>query len=95
MNGATVLGLNAGSIEAGKAADLVLLEGEGRFPDPVDSAEALSYVVYLAGRDRVRDVMVDGRLVVENGTLKSMDVAWLREHVLTLREEIGHEESGN
>ena len=67
LNGAKALGLEhlIGSIEAGKRADLcaVALDAVDTRPcfDPV------SHLVYVAGRESVSHVWVDGEIRVENG----------------------------
>jgi 5-methylthioadenosine/S-adenosylhomocysteine deaminase len=71
LGGAQALGLESrtGSIEAGKAADLVAvrLAGPGLSPcyDPA------SHLVYAAGRDQVSHVWVAGRPAVLEGTLQN------------------------
>ncbi len=85
--GAKVLGLEGGSLQAGTVADVVVLDLRGRRP-PRDPSEVLSYLVYLAEGGQVRDVVVEGRIVVENGALTGVDVAALREDVEGLRREV-------
>lgn len=68
INGALALGLGerVGSLEAGKQADMcaIRLGGAETLPcyDPV------SHLVYVAGREHVTHVWVDGELRIENGT---------------------------
>ncbi len=69
LAGATALGLESvcGSIEVGKAADLVLLRHDRLHMRPiVDDVDAI--VIQATTRDIDR-VLVDGRTVVENGSL--------------------------
>ena len=71
--GARALGLGGeiGSIETGKRADITVLE-LGRLhttPRP----EVVSTVVYAAVALDVRDVLIDGRLVLRNGELQTLD----------------------
>src|SRR5215210_6492176 len=71
--GARALGLEAevGSLEAGKRADITVLE-LGRLhttPRP----EVVSTIVYAAEARDVRDVLIDGRLVLRNGELQTLD----------------------
>lgn len=72
---AKALGLdnNIGSIEIGKKADLVLLNPA---PTYMTSAKDLySVIVYcLSGKD-VSDVIVNGKLIVKNGIIQTIDIA--------------------
>jgi 5-methylthioadenosine/S-adenosylhomocysteine deaminase len=71
--GARALGLDGeiGSLEAGKLADITVLE-LGRLhttPRP----EVVSTVVYAAEARDVRDVLIDGRPVLRDGELQTLD----------------------
>ncbi|KAL4765325.1 amidohydrolase [Aspergillus foveolatus] len=73
INGAKALGLDSeiGSLEAGKKADFVAIDARGVSMQPWFNP--VSAVVYTAtGRD-VDVVVVDGRVVVRNGELLTMD----------------------
>jgi 5-methylthioadenosine/S-adenosylhomocysteine deaminase len=71
--GAKALGLDGeiGSIETGKRADLILLDMEKAHttprPDPV------SAVVYSATASNVETVLIDGRAVMRDGELLTLD----------------------
>ncbi len=91
VRAAKVLGLGVGSLQEGNAADFVVLDPATAFTPE----EVLSYLVYLAEGAQVRDVVVDGKVVVDNRILKGLDVSSLREDVSKMREELGHEESGH
>jgi 5-methylthioadenosine/S-adenosylhomocysteine deaminase len=73
--GARALGLDAeiGSIEAGKRADLILVERDRAHmaPDP----DPWSTLVYAARGTDVRLTMVDGRILVNDFALTDMDPA--------------------
>lgn len=89
VQGAQALGLDAGGLQVGQVADFVVMEAGGAhagFPTP---EEALSLLVYGGRALRVRDVVVDGKLVVEGGAVRGFDVADLRNRVLALRGELG------
>lgn len=75
VGGAEALGLQdeIGSIEVGKRADLQVLDPGA--PHSVPHADPAGAVVYSMGRDNVRHVVVDGRLVVEDGRLRTLDPA--------------------
>ncbi|HEX8722287.1 MAG TPA: 5'-deoxyadenosine deaminase [Pyrinomonadaceae bacterium] len=73
LGGARALGLEAevGSLEPGKRADITVLE-LGRLhttPRP----EVVSTVVYAAEARDVRDVLIDGRVVLRGGELTTLD----------------------
>jgi 5-methylthioadenosine/S-adenosylhomocysteine deaminase len=73
LDGARALGLagEIGSLEAGKLADITVLE-LGRLhttPRP----EVVSTVVYAAEARDVRDVLIDGRPVLREGCLQTLD----------------------
>ncbi len=70
-SGARALGLDAGEIAVGKRADLVVVNTEHVSLAGRDGAQAMDSYVFVAGRDAVRDVMIDGRWVV-----------WGRQHAL-------------
>ncbi len=73
LGGATALGMGSltGSIEPGKAADLVCLDlGSLEFQDPLDPAAA---IVFGATRAQVSDVWTSGRCAVRNGRLLAFD----------------------
>ena len=79
LGGARALGLGAeiGSIEVGKCADLIVLDLEGPHAQPED-ADLISRIVYSACTADVRHVIVAGRIVVRDGTLKTADVGEIR-----------------
>lgn len=73
LDGARALGLDGeiGSLEPGKLADITILE-LGRLhttPRP----EVVSTVVYAADARDVRDVLIDGRPVLRDGELQTLD----------------------
>jgi 5-methylthioadenosine/S-adenosylhomocysteine deaminase len=72
-DGARALGLEAeiGSIEAGKRADITVVELERLHTTP--RPDVVSTVVYAAGARDVRDVLIDGRAVLRDGALTTLD----------------------
>jgi 5-methylthioadenosine/S-adenosylhomocysteine deaminase len=80
LGGARALGLESeiGSIEVGKRADLIVLDLGGPHAQPAE-ADLISRIVYSARAADVRHVIVDGRVVVRDGALKTGDVAKIRE----------------
>jgi cytosine/adenosine deaminase-related metal-dependent hydrolase len=93
--GARAMGLEdtVGSLEPGKAGDLVVLD-PGR-PSMVGDAAIPVYdrVVFSASRDAVRWVVVDGEILVDGGSLTHLEEAEIaaraREAAATLRRRAG------
>jgi len=79
LGGARALGLEReiGSIEPGKRADLIAVDLAGPHAQP-DGADLVSRLVYSARAADVRHVVVDGRIVVQGGRLKSADLEEIR-----------------
>ncbi len=71
--GAKAIGVDEklGSIETGKLADLVILTLHKPHLTPV--YDPYSHIVYCARGTDVRDVIVDGKVVVRNGKIESFD----------------------
>lgn len=78
IDGARALGLDAvtGSLEAGKEADIVLVETDSVNMFPV--YDPYSALVYSAVSSNVRDVYVAGRLLVEEKKLVHADMERIR-----------------
>ena len=81
LGGAQALGLGAltGSIEPGKAADLVAVEMRG--PELAPCYDPVSHLVYAAGREHVSDVWINGEPRVRDGALlpealSGLDTRW-------------------
>lgn len=76
--GARALGLEdlVGSLAPGKRADIVAVDLSALDLQPV--FDPLSHLVYVAGREQVSHVWVDGRLKVDNGRLTEVDVMDLK-----------------
>ena len=79
LGGARALGLESeiGSIEVGKCADVTVLDLAEPHAQP-ESADLMSRIVYSARAADVRHVIVDGRIVVRDGELKTANVAEIR-----------------
>ena len=71
--GARALGLEdeVGSLEVGKRADLTVVELGRLHTTPVP--DVVSTVVYAAEARDVRDVLIDGRVVLRGGELQTLD----------------------
>lgn len=74
LGGARALGLESeiGSIEEGKRADLVLVDLNA-VPTAPAGFDLPSALVHSAGRDRVRQVWIDGRCVLRDDSLLAVD----------------------
>lgn len=70
-NAAAALGLPTGSIEVGKRADLVLLDLDAPSLTPLNNAVAA--LAYSANGSEVTDVIVDGKPVMRNRELLTID----------------------
>src|SRR5437867_3052538 len=79
LGGARALGLESeiGSIAVVKCGDVVVLDLAATHAQPED-ADLISRIVYSAQPADVRHVMVDGRIVVRDGVLKTADVDEVR-----------------
>jgi len=79
LGGARALGLEAelGSLEVGKKADLVLVDMSAAHALPV-SPDIVSTLVFATQSRDVTDVIVDGRVVVRNRRVLTMDAQRVR-----------------
>ncbi|HDS1734803.1 TRZ/ATZ family hydrolase [Pseudomonas sp. BP8] len=77
LNGARALGLEAsiGSLEVGKAADLVAFDLSGLAQQPVHNP--VSQLIYATSRDCARHLWVAGEQLLDEGRLTRMDEAAL------------------
>ncbi|UCD93196.1 MAG: amidohydrolase [Methanobacteriota archaeon] len=71
VNGAQALGFNAGVIEVGKLADLILVNTRMPFFQP--SHDLISNLVYSANGSCVDTVICDGKVLMEAGIVKDQD----------------------
>ncbi len=62
-NGAKALGINAGKIEEGKLADIILIDLNR--PDLVPNHNLISNIIYSANSSCVDTVIVDGKILME------------------------------
>jgi 5-methylthioadenosine/S-adenosylhomocysteine deaminase len=75
IDGARALGLDAeiGSLEVGKRADVAVVDLNRLHTSP--EADVVSSLVYAAGASDVRSVVIDGRLVMRDRELMTVDEA--------------------
>lgn len=75
-SGARALGIDSGAIEPGRKADLILVEAEMEFFDsrsPAYRANLAPRMVFATNGNMVRTVIVDGRIVMEDRVIKTVD----------------------
>lgn len=86
LNGANALGLGAltGSLVAGKAADITAVDFSSLELAPC--YDPVSHLVYAAGREHVSHVWVNGKMLLNDGELTTLD-----ERELLLRAEFWRE----
>jgi 5-methylthioadenosine/S-adenosylhomocysteine deaminase len=79
INAARALGLEAeiGSLEPGKRADLIVVDLAGALHNTAVH-DVLSHLVFTARPPDVRTVLVDGRLLLDDGILQTVDAAAVR-----------------
>ncbi|GMF11604.1 unnamed protein product [Phytophthora lilii] len=88
LNGARALGLEEeiGSIEVGKRADIVAVECDS--VEMLPMYNAVSHLVYVAGREHVSDVWINGKQVFRNRHLTTVDEAQVKSEVRKWAEHI-------
>ncbi len=74
---AKILGLNSGSIEVGKEADVIVLDGKHYSLMPLTSI--VSNIVYSAMPESVSHVMVQGEFIMRDRKLVNMDEEKIKE----------------
>jgi len=84
QGGARVLGMEAeiGSLEVGKKADVIVVDLNRPHLQPVYNV--VSHLVYAATGADVRDVIIDGKIVMQNRQLLTLD----EERILSRMKEI-------
>ena len=75
-----------GSLEQGKRADIIILSTEAPSMYPI--YDVYSALVYCASPRDVQTVLVDGRILMENRELKTLDAAEIRGKCMKLTEAI-------
>lgn len=73
LNGAIALGLDkiTGSLSIGKAADITAVDFSGPALSPC--FDPVSHLVYVAGREQVSHVWVNGKLLLDDGELVTLN----------------------
>ena len=80
MGGARALGMERelGSLEAGKKADLILVDLDTPWMNPIRPQQLVTNLVYNANGSDVTDVFVDGRHVIAERRPTTVDWAETR-----------------
>ena len=86
-NGAKALGLNTGSIEVGKKADIVLLDLDATSLTPLNNPVAA--LAYSANGSEVTDVIIDGKQVLRNRELLTIDEERVRAEIARICKRLG------
>ena len=86
VNGARALGRNAGRIEAGRTADLILVDFDA--PNLIPCHDEVENLVFSAHGSNVCMNMARGRVIYQNGEFKTLDLdrikAEVRQYALPL-----------
>lgn len=90
LNGAKAMGLEKtiGSIEVGKAADITAISLDSLESTPLFNP--VSYLAYSQCSHQVSHVWVDGKLLLNNRELQTLDEASLRDNAEQWAQRIGH-----
>jgi 5-methylthioadenosine/S-adenosylhomocysteine deaminase len=88
LGGAKALGLDTkiGSIEVGKRADLVLIDLNKPWLQPVNNP--VSSLIYSANGSEVDTVIIDGEIVMENGRVSTLDEDRIISEVEKIRQRL-------
>ncbi|MCM3597839.1 5'-deoxyadenosine deaminase [Metabacillus idriensis] len=75
IGGAKAVGLEKeiGSLEVGKKADMVILNLNQFHTYPSQDSDPISRIVYSAGRGDVETTIINGKIVMENRIMKTLD----------------------
>ena len=92
--GARVLGLQhlVGSVESGKLADLIVVDM--RKPHLTPLYHLYSQIVYACRGSDVRDVIIDGKVVMRNRRLLTLDVAKVMDDVREIADRVRRKQQG-
>jgi len=80
------MGERIGSLEAGKRADLIVLDVSG--PNALPLFDPISHVVYSARSDAVQTVVVEGKVLMERRRVRTLDTEAIRARALRFGRKI-------
>jgi 5-methylthioadenosine/S-adenosylhomocysteine deaminase len=88
LNGAKALGLDReiGAIQAGKKADLVLIDMKKPWLQPVNNL--LFSLIYSANGSEADTVLIDGEIIMEKGQMKTLDEERIFYEVEKIRQKL-------
>ena len=86
LGGARALGLGdrIGSVEVGKRADLLVVDARPHLPN----GDVYTTLVYSCRGSDVRTVLVDGKIVVDDGRLLTLDAEAVRQDAIVARDAL-------
>ena len=89
IDGARALGLSGitGSLEPGKKADIIILDT--RKPHLTPMYNPVSHLVYAARGSDVLTSVINGRLIMEERKLLSLDISKIAGKVMRIAKDIG------
>jgi 5-methylthioadenosine/S-adenosylhomocysteine deaminase len=85
-NGAKALHFNGGRIEAGRPADIVVLNGKA--PNMVPVHNPVSHIIYAATGGNVKDVIINGKIIVKDFKSLTVDEEALIKECHSIQEHI-------
>src|SRR5262249_25042053 len=90
VDGARALGWDGdiGSAEAGKRADLIVVDTRRTIGTPMEDLSSLASLVYASEGADVETTVVDGRVLMENRQLTTIDVDRVRGEAQRIAERI-------
>ena len=85
-NGAKALQFDGGRLEPGRPADITVLDGKA--PNMVPVHNPISHIVYAATGGNVKDVVIDGKIIVRNFKSLTVDEESLIRECRSIQEHI-------
>lgn len=88
MGGARALHMDRriGSLEPGKLADMIVLDHDDTVMTPL--YDVYSTLVYAANAHDVRTTIIEGRVIMQDRKLKTLDIGEVREHMRVLSRKV-------
>ncbi len=86
INAAKFLGLNAGSIEEGKKADIITIDVKS--PNLIPSHNIISHIVYAASGFNVDNVIINGKMIMHDRKFIGIDIEKVYDEVEKAKNEL-------